>query len=112
MFFVIHYKRNACFCIQVSDLTITNLTKEDRGSYRCSADNSVRPPDEMYSKLSIEFKPSVAPVEPSYGAATSDQTGDSAMLWCQVDGMYIYIQYDILANLHVTCVFVLILGIY
>ena len=89
-FFVIHYNRNACFCIQVSDLTITNLTKEDRGSYRCSADNSVRPPDEMYSKLSIEFKPSVAPVEPSYGAATSDQTGDSAMLWCQVDGIYIH----------------------
>ena len=90
MLFEIHYNRNACFCIQVSDLTITNLTKEDRGSYRCSADNSVRPPDEMYSKLSIEFKPSVAPVEPSYGAATSDQTGDSAMLWCQVDGMYIH----------------------
>lgn len=73
---------------QVQTLTLLNVTKEERGSYRCSADNSVRPPDEMYSKLSVEFKPSVSAVEPSYGTAV-DNDNSEAMLWCKVDGMFV-----------------------
>ncbi|KAF6035896.1 hypothetical protein EB796_005793 [Bugula neritina] len=65
-------------------LKLYNLTKEDRGTYRCSADNNIRPPEDLFSRLIIEFKPSVSLVEPSYGSPTGENT--QIMMWCRVDG--------------------------
>ncbi len=43
--------------------------KEDRGVYRCIADNDVRPADTYDSTVYVQFKPTAKPVQTSYGQA-------------------------------------------
>ncbi|XP_067948596.1 lachesin-like [Watersipora subatra] len=65
-------------------LTIRNVIKEDAGIYRCSADNNIRPPDDFYSRVSVQYKPTVSRVEQSYGTPTGENT--QVMIWCKVEG--------------------------
>lgn len=52
-----------------SQLNLTNIHRDDRGVYRCIADNAVRPPATYDATLYINFKPHARPVQTSYGQA-------------------------------------------
>ena len=57
------------FIFQSPQLTLRNLTREDRGVYRCIADNDVRPPATHDITLFVEFRPFARAVQTSYGQA-------------------------------------------
>ena len=50
-------------------LHINNTDAEDRGIYRCLADNNVRPPAVHDATLLVFFRPIARPVQTSYGQA-------------------------------------------
>lgn len=50
-------------------LTLTDLTEDDRGVYRCIADNNVRPPATYDATVYVEFSPRARAVQSSYGQA-------------------------------------------
>lgn len=65
-------------------LTLPNVTKHDRGLYRCVADNQVRPPDEYLVDVNVFFKPDTVAVQDSVGQAADRQF--DAKLECRVSG--------------------------
>ncbi|KAL5019979.1 hypothetical protein ScPMuIL_002871 [Solemya velum] len=50
-------------------LHLPNINENDRGIYRCVADNNVAPPAEHKAQVLVFFKPSARPVETSVGQA-------------------------------------------
>ncbi len=54
---------------QNKTLPIEQARPEDRGIYRCLADNAVRPPDFYDVTLYVDFKPVARAVQSSYGQA-------------------------------------------
>lgn len=65
-------------------LNLSNITKDDRGLYRCVADNQVRPPDEYLVAVNVFFKPDTVAVQDSVGQAADRQF--DAKLECRVSG--------------------------
>ncbi|KAL4228856.1 hypothetical protein ACF0H5_011896 [Mactra antiquata] len=65
-------------------LRLFNIKKEDRGLYKCIADNQVRPPDMYLVSVSIFFKPETLAVQNTVGQAQNRQF--SAKLECRVSG--------------------------
>ncbi|XP_045209937.2 lachesin-like [Mercenaria mercenaria] len=65
-------------------LPLKNVTKEDRGLYKCIADNQVRPPDLYLVSLSVFFKPETMAVQDTVGQAQNRQF--DAKLECRVSG--------------------------
>ena len=55
--------------MQSNVFTIENARAEDRGIYRCIADNTVRPPAWFDSTLYVFFKPIARAIQSSYGQA-------------------------------------------
>lgn len=45
------------------------VTKNDRGVYRCIADNNVRPPAATDATILVQFKPEANPIQDTYGQA-------------------------------------------
>lgn len=50
-------------------LRLENLKREDRGVYRCLADNNVRPPATYDATLYVDFRPHARYVQSTYGQA-------------------------------------------
>lgn len=48
---------------------LRNVTKDDRGVYRCIADNNVRPPAATDATILVQFRPEARPIQDSYGQA-------------------------------------------
>lgn len=65
-------------------LPLRNISKEDRGLYKCIADNQVRPPDVYLVSLSIFFRPETLAVQDTVGQAQNRQF--DAKLECRVSG--------------------------
>ena len=74
------------FYYQNETLILENVTKTDRGLYRCVADNQVRPPDEYLVAVNVFFKPDTIAVQDSVGQAADRQF--DAKLECRVSGIY------------------------
>ena len=55
--------------LQGTRLPLYHVTQEDRGIYRCLADNNVRPPAVHDATLLVMFRPVARPVQTSYGQA-------------------------------------------
>ncbi|XP_053691027.1 lachesin-like [Sabethes cyaneus] len=53
-----------------SELSLTSLTKEDRGTYFCLADNGVGKPDSKTINLEVEFAPVISIPRPKVAQAT------------------------------------------
>ena len=59
-----------CFSrFQTKVLNLRNLKREDRGVYRCLADNNVRPPATYDATLYVSFRPYSRYVQSTYGQA-------------------------------------------
>ncbi|KAK2145100.1 hypothetical protein LSH36_703g01056 [Paralvinella palmiformis] len=54
-------------------LYLEDVTLDNRGMYRCVANNNVRPPATFDATLFIEFAPEATPVQSTYGQATNRQ---------------------------------------
>ena len=81
---------------QGSILNLTDIRKEDRGVYRCIADNAVRPPATYDATLYINFKPYAKAVQSSYGQAENrmyDITIECIIAGIHSDMFYIYVYY-------------------
>ena len=72
------------FLFQNTTLPLKNVSKEDRGLYKCIADNQVRPPDVYLVSLSVFFKPETLAVQDTVGQAQNRQF--DAKLECRVSG--------------------------
>ncbi|ELU05193.1 hypothetical protein CAPTEDRAFT_219970 [Capitella teleta] len=57
------------FSIKTKMLRLENLKREDRGVYRCLADNNVRPPATYDATLYVDFRPHARYVQSTYGQA-------------------------------------------
>ncbi|XP_064616984.1 lachesin-like [Liolophura sinensis] len=66
-------------------LHITNIRKDDRGIYRCLADNNVIPPAHHDAKLVVNFKPEAEAVQDTVGQAQNRRF--HALLECKIKGM-------------------------
>ena len=74
------------------------MTKEDRGLYRCVADNQVRPPDEYLVAVNVFFKPETIAVQDTVGQAADRQF--DAKLECRVSGLYsLHFSHDFQKNM-------------
>ena len=76
--------KNAYFFFKNEILRLDNVTKEDRGLYKCVADNQVRPPDTYLVAVNVFFKPETKPVQDTVGQAQNRQF--DAKLECRVSG--------------------------
>ncbi|XP_052804259.1 protein amalgam-like [Mya arenaria] len=65
-------------------LPLNNITKDNRGLYKCVADNQVRPPDVYLVALQVFFKPETKAVQDTVGQAQNRQF--DAKLECRVSG--------------------------
>lgn len=66
---MIEKKSRSLFQLQSRYLYLEKVTKEDRGLYRCLADNNVRPPSYFDVKLYVYYSPVAKNVQSSYGQA-------------------------------------------
>ena len=62
-------------------MTIRNITKHDRGTYYCVADNGVIPGSRRAISVEVEFKPEIKVGRPRYGQALLHD----AVLHCHVE---------------------------
>ncbi|XP_048748898.2 lachesin-like isoform X2 [Ostrea edulis] len=67
-----------------SQLSLTDIQRNDRGNYICVADNNVKPPDNFKVELIVFFAPSCRPVQSSVGQAQHRRL--NAKLECIVAG--------------------------
>jgi limbic system-associated membrane protein len=85
------------FAIQNTTLYLNDIKKEDRGVFRCIADNDVRPFDSYDSTVYVEFMPAAKPVQTSYGQAQNRMfdvtiecriagTPEPELRWFQMEG--------------------------
>ncbi|WAR06250.1 LACH-like protein [Mya arenaria] len=63
-------------------LPLNNITKDNRGLYKCVADNQVRPPDVYLVALQVFFKPETKAVQDTVGQAQNRQF--DAKLECRI----------------------------
>lgn len=57
------------FSVRGNILKLKNVAEDDRGIYRCVADNNVKPPAQYDAALYVQFKPTAKAVQSSYGQA-------------------------------------------
>ena len=72
------------FLRQGNELTLRNVRGQDRGVYRCVADNNVRPPDAYDNTINILFKPTARAVQTTYGQAKDRQF--EVVIECRIAG--------------------------
>jgi len=72
------------FSIASDTLELKNLRKQDRGVYRCIADNNVPPAGVYDATLYVQFRPSARAVQTSYGQAQNRQF--DITLECRIEG--------------------------
>lgn len=65
-------------------LMLRDVQKDDRGVYRCIADNDVRPPAMFDTTLYVNFKPFARPVQTTYGQAQNRLF--DIVIECRVEG--------------------------
>lgn len=72
--------------LQGSMLYIKSVGTQDRGIFRCLADNAVRPPAVFDVNLYTTFKPVARAIQSSYGQAENRMF--DVTIECRIAGMY------------------------
>ena len=65
-------------------LGLKTVKREDRGVYRCIADNDVRPPATYDATVYVNFKPHARPVQTTYGQAQNRRF--DIVIECRISG--------------------------
>lgn len=73
------------FSVRNQTIVMGNINREDRGVYRCVADNNVRPPAHFDVTIYVEFPPTAKPVQTSYGQAANRQY--DITIECRISGL-------------------------
>lgn len=66
-------------------MTIPQVKAEDRGIYRCLADNAVRPPSYIDCRLIVFFRPRAKAIQTTYGQAENRQF--NLIIECRIAGI-------------------------
>lgn len=69
---------------KASVFPLKNVSKDDRGIYRCIADNNVRPPASTDATILVQFKPESRPIQDSYGQAQNRMF--DTIIECRISG--------------------------
>ena len=67
-----------------SSLRVTNVHMQDRGIFRCLADNAVRPPAVFDTAVNVYFRPRSFPIQTSYGQAANRMF--DVIIECRISG--------------------------
>lgn len=70
---------------QNNTMTIPQVKAEDRGIYRCLADNAVRPPSYIDCRLIVFFRPRAKAIQTTYGQAENRQF--NLIIECRIAGL-------------------------
>ncbi len=65
-------------------MNLHSVKREDRGVYRCIADNDVRPPATYDATMYVNFKPYAHPVQTTYGQAQNRMF--DIVIECRISG--------------------------
>ena len=65
-------------------MKLVGVRRQDRGVYRCIADNDVRPPATYDATMYVNFQPYARPVQTTYGQAQNRMF--DIVIECRISG--------------------------